>query len=67
MTKKLESGKSRLIKGSLLYLWEELKTMNMVKLKALGRIATGYFRMKFSEKKKPSTVRRNPDFTLVDR
>lgn len=52
MTKKVESGKSRLIKGSLLYLWEELKTMNMTKFKALYRIGTGYIRMKFFTKSK---------------
>lgn len=47
-----ESGKVRLIKGSLLYFWEELKTMNMVKLKALLRIISGYVRMKFMDQKK---------------
>ena len=54
MTKK-ESGKSRLIKGSLLYLWEELKTMNMVKMKALYRIGSGYVKMKFFAPKKSKT------------
>jgi hypothetical protein len=50
MTKENESGKVRLIKGSLLYFWEEVKTMNMRKLKALFRIFSGYLRMKFAKK-----------------
>lgn len=66
MTKKLESGKVRLIKGSLLYAWEEMKTMNMVKFRALGRILSGYLRMKFAEKK-PSRDARNSDFSLNGR
>jgi hypothetical protein len=52
MTKKKESGKARLIKGSLLYLWEEIKTMNKTKFKALTRILSGYLKMKFSDPKK---------------
>jgi len=66
MTNKLESGKTRLIKGSLLYAWEELKTMNMVKFRALGRILSGYLRMKFSDKK-PISDSRNSDFSLNGR
>lgn len=66
MTKKLESGKSRLIKGSLLYAWEELKTMNMIKFRALGRILNGYIRMKFRDSK-PSTGSRNSDYSLNGR
>jgi hypothetical protein len=66
MTKRLESGKSRLIKGSLLYAWEELKTMNMVKFRALGRILSGYLRMKFADKK-PVSDARNSDFSLNGR
>lgn len=56
MTKKVESGKSRMIKGSLLYAWEELKTMNMTKFKALYRIGTGYVKMKLfgPRKKRPA-------------
>lgn len=46
MTKKIESGKARLITGSLLYLWEEIKTMNRTKLRALSRIVSGYFKLK---------------------
>lgn len=66
MTKKLESGKARLIKGSLLYAWEEMKTMNMVKVRALGRILSGYLRMKFSDKKTTRDAR-NSDFSLNGR
>ena len=54
MTKKNESGKSRLIKGSLLYAWEEAKTLNMNKFKALYRIGTGYIKMRFAEFRKPA-------------
>lgn len=46
-----ESGKSHLIKGSLQFLWEEVKTLNKFKIKALKRIVTGYFKMKFRDKK----------------
>lgn len=63
MTKKIESGKARLIKGSLLYLWEEIKTMNMTKLKALSRILSGYFKMKFYKNRKIAN-RRNLDLSL---
>jgi hypothetical protein len=66
MTKKLESGKSRLIKGSLLYAWEEMKTMNMTKFRALGRIFSGYVRMKFKDRK-PVSDARNSDFSLNGR
>lgn len=55
MTKKVESGRSRLIKGSLLYLWEEVKTMNLAKFKALYRMGTGYVRMKLIGPKKKKT------------
>lgn len=65
MTKKVESGKVRLIKGSLLYAWEELKTMNMVKFRALGRIISGYIGMKFAGKKHVSA--HNSDLSLNDR
>lgn len=54
MTKKNESGKSRLIKGGLLYAWEELKTMNVTKFKALYRIGTGYLKMKIATLRKPA-------------
>lgn len=54
MAKRKESGKSRLIKGSLLYLWEELKTMNVTKFKALYRIGTGYLRMKLAGFRRPA-------------
>ena len=64
MTKKEESGKSTLIKGSLIYLWEEMKTMNRMKFKALMRIARGYFKMKFRDSK---TTERNSNFSLSDR
>ena len=52
-----ESGKSRLIKGSLLYLWEEIKTMNRMKLKALARIISGYIKMKYRDQKRLTSNR----------
>lgn len=48
---KVESGKSRLVKGTLLYLWEEIKTMNRVKFRALKTILSGYIRMKYRDKR----------------
>lgn len=51
MTKKIESGKMRLVKGSLLFLWEEIKTMNRIKMRALFRILSGYIRMKNSKRR----------------
>ncbi|MFP5384507.1 MAG: hypothetical protein ACLGHN_00410 [Bacteriovoracia bacterium] len=51
MANRIESGKSRLVKGSLLYLWEELKTLNRTKFRALARIISGYFRMKLDQRK----------------
>lgn len=63
MTKARESGKTQFIKGSLIYLWEELKTMNRKKLYALVRILKGALRMKW-EKKKKISHRRNLDPSL---
>jgi hypothetical protein len=62
MTKKNESGKSKLIKGSLLYLWEDIKTLNRVKLRALYKIMTGYLIMRFRDQKK-LTHHRNLDLS----
>lgn len=46
-----ETGKSKLMKGSLLYFWEELKTLNRTKFRALSNIISGYFKMRFLENK----------------
>lgn len=46
-----ETGRSKLIKGSMLYLWEEVKTINRRKIKALSRIVTGFIKMKFKDQK----------------
>lgn len=54
MAKKKESGKSRMIKGSLRYLWEEVKTMNVSKFKAIYHIGTGYLRMKLAGIRRPA-------------
>ena len=60
MANRMESGKSRLVKGSLLYLWEEVKTLNRAKIKALMRILSGYIRMKLDQKKLID-YRKNPE------
>lgn len=49
--KKNDSGKKRFIKGTVLYLWEELKTMNQAKIHALKAIITGYLKMKKNQKR----------------
>lgn len=63
---KNETGKMRVIKASLLYLWEEIKTMNLTKLKALTRILTGYIKMKFLDHPQKSNTRKS-DFSLDGR
>ncbi len=50
MDQQKQSGKARLIKGSLKYLWEEVKTLNPKKLHAIGSMVGGYFSMKFKNK-----------------
>lgn len=42
------AGRYELLRGSMAYLWEEIKAFNFTKakLKALYRILTGYVRMK---------------------
>lgn len=57
MPNKTESGKSRLIKGALLYAWEELKTLNWIKLRAIARILSGYFKMKYQDQKRITSNR----------
>lgn len=54
-----KSGKQQFMSGLLQFMWAELKTMNMIKLKSLYKIAVGYISMKYSapkriEKRKPS-------------
>ena len=65
MTKKIESGKVRLIKGSVRFFWEELKTMNRMKLRALMRIFSGYLRMR-SQNNKRLASRRNLNHLSID-
>lgn len=66
MARQIESGKSRLIKGTLLYLWEEVKTLNRMKIKALTKIISGYIKMKYRDQKKLPT-RRNSDYSTSGR
>lgn len=50
-----ESGKVTLVKGSLAFMWEELKTLNFKKLRAMSKILVGYVRMRyFGTKRLPS-------------
>lgn len=46
-----ESGSMTLFKGALSYLWEEIKTMNRKKMRAMSKMAVGYFRMRFGRRK----------------
>lgn len=59
-----KSGKAKLIKGSATYLWEEMKTMNKRKLKAMGEMASGYISMRLGSKKKTTSSSRVPRTTL---
>ncbi len=59
MAKARESGKKQFIKGSLIYLWEELKTLNRRKLQALVKILKGFLRMKWQKHKKIIGVSRS--------
>ncbi len=52
MQTKSSSGRSKFMTGIVQFLWAELKTMNMAKLKSLYKIATGYVRMKYFGPKK---------------
>jgi len=53
MEKHHQSGKSLVIQGSIVYFWEELKTLSWSKLSALTRILRGLLKMKFHSKKRP--------------
>lgn len=57
MKRKL-SGRTRLILGALTYLKEEFKTLNLKKIKALGKILSGYVEMKFRPSKKKLSQRK---------
>lgn len=52
MKKKKKSGRMLFLEGLFLYLIEELKTMNVKKLRALKKIIKGYTKMKLLEKQK---------------
>lgn len=52
MQKKKSSGKITMIKGILQFLWAELRTMNMAKIKGLYKIASGYIAMKYFKPKR---------------
>lgn len=47
-----KSGKQQFMSGLLQFLWAELKTMNMTKLKSLYKIVVGYISMKYFAPKK---------------
>jgi hypothetical protein len=58
MAKTKDSGRKRLLKGTLKYLWEEAKTMNAPKAKAMGTLLQAYVRMKRDKKEKPKASRK---------
>lgn len=45
----MNRARSQLMKGMARFAWEELKTMNREKLSALGKILSGYLRMRFEK------------------
>lgn len=47
-----KSGKKLMLKGIFQVLWGELKTLNRDKLSGLGKILSGYVRMKLQSPKK---------------
>lgn len=55
MNRKKESGKTKLFKGGVVFLWEELKTMNTAKLRSLGKIIYGYALVKWAKRKRLQT------------
>lgn len=51
MATRKDSDRSKLLKGTARYAWEEIKTMNRHKAKALGSMLSGYIGMKLNKKK----------------
>jgi hypothetical protein len=66
MAKKESNGKTELWKGAMVYLWEELKTMNRVKFRALRIMASGYVKMKLKRARKSKARPRN-SISLIER
>lgn len=58
MARNKDSGKKELMKGTMHYLWEEAKTMNRSKARAMKSMLKGYIKMKL-EKKEPKKIQRN--------
>jgi hypothetical protein len=59
-----ESGRTKFALGVLRLLWEELKTLNWVKIKSLYKIAVGYIRMKYL---KPKRIPKKKELTIEER
>jgi hypothetical protein len=59
-----ESARVKFAFGVLRLLWEELKTLNRVKIKSLYKIAVGYIRMKYF---KPKKIPKKKQLTLGER
>lgn len=55
MVTPINSGKVDFLRGTFKFLWEELKTMNMPKIKALSKMTKGYFKIKRAETKTKKT------------
>jgi len=52
MRQRKQSGKSLLIRSGLRYLWEEIKTMNVAKMRSLRRLLWGYFLFKRDQRRR---------------
>lgn len=59
-----ESGRVKFVFGVLRLLWEELKTLNWVKIKSLYKITVSYIRMKYF---KPKRISHKKELTLEER
>ena len=67
MTLKLSSKESRRVEfvfGLLRLLWEEVKTLNRAKIKALYKIAVAHVRMKYF---RPKKIPKKKELTLKER
>ena len=62
-----KSGKHQMITGAMELFWHELKTMNMMKMKSLYKIARGYIRMKYFAPKRIEKRRERRDIEATYR
>lgn len=55
MAKVKQSGRLKFLRGLFQFLWEEIKTINVAKLRGLYKILTGYVAMKLARRRKRLT------------